>query len=90
MSEDKNGGQDKALKSREFQTFKKWMSNRLGSGQAIEQLRAGYGGSKGLWPAEFVQYLYFEGLRDEQITQDLTALKRAFKLSGRDPSVWGT
>ena len=90
MSEDKNGGQDKALKSREFQTFKKWMSNRLGSGQAIEQLRAGYGGSKGLWPAEFVQYLYFEGLRDEQITQDLTALKRAFRLSGLDPSVWGT
>ncbi len=80
MSEDKNGGQGKALGSREFLTFRKWKNYRLGSGQAIEQIRAGYGGSKGVWPAEFVQYLYHEGLRDEQITQDLTALKKAFKL----------
>lgn len=49
-----------------------------GSSQGLKAIRAGYGGNQGLWPAEFFLYLYYEGLRDEQIALDISAIKSAF------------
>jgi hypothetical protein len=64
------------------------MNYRTGTNKGMDYFLAGYGGNKGLWPAEFVRYLYFEGLRGEQVRKDISDLKAAFAAEGHEAQIW--
>jgi hypothetical protein len=64
------------------------MNYRTGTNKGMDYFLAGYGGNKGLWPAEFVRYLYFEGLRGEQVRKDISDLKAAFAAEGHEAQMW--
>jgi hypothetical protein len=64
------------------------MNYWTGTSKGMDYFLAGYGGNKGLWPAEFIRYLYFEGLRGEQVRKDISDLKAAFSAEGHNAQIW--